>query len=128
MPKINTPISYQVGNSNNISSNSNITALVESNILPDHSNNDLTNIDNIMKTLAVIWMVGFVIFLLKSLLDYIRLKNKLKFATLIEENIYETDSIESPFVFGALKPRIYMPVNIKQSEFEHMLNHEKSSC
>jgi len=125
MPKINTPISYQVGNSNNISSNSNITALVETNILPNQSNNDLTNMDNIMKTLAVIWMVGFVIFLLKSLLDYIRLKNKLKFATLIKENIYETDSIESPFVFGVLKPRIYMPVNIKQSEFEYMLNHEK---
>ncbi|WP_238904341.1 M56 family metallopeptidase [Clostridium sp. YIM B02506] len=125
MPKINTPISYQVGNSNNLSSNSNIAELVESNILPNQSNNDLTNMDNIMKTLAVIWIVGFVIFLSKSLLDYIRLKNKLKFATLIEENIYETDSIESPFVFGVLKPRIYMPVNIKQSEFEYMLNHEK---
>lgn len=125
MPKINTPISYQVGNSNNISSNSNITALVESNILQNYSNNDLTNMDNIMKTLAVIWIVGFVIFLSKSLLDYIRLKNKLKFATLIKENIYETDSIESPFVFGVLKPRIYMPINIKLSEFEYMLNHEK---
>ena len=75
---------------------------------------------------AAIWAAGAAAMLFYSIISYIKLKNKLKTATLVKENIYETDRISSPFLCGLIKPKIYVPVGINKDELSYILLHEET--
>ena len=42
-----------------------------------------------------------------------------------EDNVYECDGISSPFVFGILRPRIYVPCGMPRDQREMVVLHEK---
>ena len=83
---------------------------------------ELKNI--IFQMLSIIWCIGVIVFLVISILSYIRIYKKVQYATLLYDNVYETDKIESPFVMG-VKPKIYIPVGIEDNELRYILEHEK---
>ena len=72
-----------------------------------------------------IWIIGMIIMLFYGVLSYIKLKHRLVTATLIKGNIYETDLIKTSLVFGFVRPKIYMPVGLKDKEFDYILKHEQ---
>ncbi|MGI6659676.1 MAG: M56 family metallopeptidase [Dethiobacteraceae bacterium] len=45
---------------------------------------------------------------------------------MINNNIYESDLIQTPFVMGWVKPRIYLPVGLTDTEFDYILQHEQT--
>ncbi len=63
-----------------------------------------------------IWLAGFALMLVYSVVSYIRLKRRISSATRISGNVYESDKVESPFVCGFFKPGIYLPVSLKRNE------------
>lgn len=58
---------------------------------------------------AAVWLFGAVGMLLYLLLTCIILTVKLRTATRVEEQVYESPAVSSPFVYGLLRPRIYIP-------------------
>ena len=74
--------------------------------------------------LSILWCIGVIVFLVISILSYIRIYKKVQYATLLYDNVYESDKIESPFVMG-IKPKIYIPVGIEDNELRYILEHEK---
>lgn len=75
---------------------------------------------------AIIWfivMVGMIFYGVKS---YYKLKKQLSDSTLIEGNIYYSNSIETPFVMGFVKPKIYLPNSVIESEKVYILLHEQT--
>ena len=80
----------------------------------------------ILLVAAFIWAAGTAAMLIYSIISYIKLKNKVKTATLVKENIYETDRISSPFLCGFIRPKIYVPVGIDPDELSYILLHEKT--
>ena len=43
-----------------------------------------------------------------------------------KENIYLCDNIDSPFIFGIVKPKIYIPSGYSDEQMEYIIAHEKS--
>lgn len=78
-----------------------------------------------MDIMTILWICGIVMMMFYSLFTYIRLKLRISTATIIKNNIYCTDRIKSPFVLGMIKPRIYLPHDIKEYEYEYILMHEQ---
>lgn len=74
---------------------------------------------------AVIWILGITGLLGYAIYSYFRLKGQLSTATLIKDNIYETDRIQNPFVLGLIKPKIFIPVGLAESELNYILLHEQ---
>ena len=70
-----------------------------------------------------IWLFGFIILLIYAAVGYIRLKRRTRFATLVQDNIYETDQIETPFVLGLIRPKIYFPV--ATCHHDYIVKHEQ---
>ena len=62
-------------------------------------------------------MLGAAVMLGSGAVSAIRLKRRLKFAVCDDDGIYWTDSIDTPFVFGLLKPRIYFPEYIRKQDY-----------
>ncbi len=75
---------------------------------------------------AVLWCAGIAALLIYSLVSHVLLKKKTGCAVKIYDNIYETDRITSPFVFGIFRPKIYIPVGLGENELSYILKHEKT--
>ncbi|MFZ5944852.1 MAG: M56 family metallopeptidase [Bacillota bacterium] len=75
---------------------------------------------------TVIWLIGVAVLLIYVVISYLHLKNKISMATLVSDNIYETDLIHSPFVCGFMKPKIYLPLSLAGQEREYILCHEQT--
>ncbi len=74
---------------------------------------------------ARIWIIGIVLLICYSIGTAYRLRRSLRQAVRIGENQYEAENITTPFVFGILKPRIYLPAYLSEEERKYVLAHEK---
>lgn len=75
---------------------------------------------------ALIWILGIAALLAYALISYVGLKRRLSTATLLDDNVYEADGINTPFVLGLIKPRIYIPTNLPESELGYIIKHEET--
>ena len=55
-----------------------------------------------------------------------KLKKKLATAILLRDNIYESEFVDSPFVFGVIKPKIYLPMHMDEGTAAHVIAHERA--
>ena len=78
------------------------------------------------QVLLPIWAVGCAGMLLWVVLSYTRLRRRVADAVLVRDNIYETDRVDTPFVCGFLKPRIYLPVGLAEEDKTYVLLHEQA--
>lgn len=74
---------------------------------------------------SMVWISGIGILLVYTLLEIARIKRQTKDAVLAEGNIYESDRICQPFVFGMIHPKIYIPFRLQGEEREYILGHEQ---
>lgn len=81
------------------------------------------NADNII---LFTWFLGFIILTLLLVFSYIKLKYKIQTATKVTGNIYESDQIDTAFVFGIIRPKIYIPCWIKNdNKYRFIISHEQ---
>ncbi len=78
------------------------------------------------KVFSVVWLVGLLILLFKSLLDLKRLKRTLGTAELYKENIYFSSKISTAFVLGIFNPKIYLPFGLDSNTLEYIIKHEET--
>lgn len=76
---------------------------------------------------AVIWVVGMIGMLLYAGISYLRIRRRVAASIPDAENIYFCDYIETPFVLGTIKPRIYLPSALAEDEkVGYVIAHEKA--
>lgn len=80
----------------------------------------------IIETASAVWIAGAVILLTYAIFSYFKLKRRLTEATVVTDNIFETDFINIPFVLGIIKPKIFIPVNIPAHELSYIIKHEQT--
>lgn len=74
----------------------------------------------------LLWCIGMVLMLLIGIYSALRLKLTLRTACRIKDNIYYTEALTSPFVYGIISPRIYLPANLSETEKEYIILHEQT--
>ena len=77
--------------------------------------------------LGQVWILGSVIFLLYGICRFIILRNRLKTAVLREneKDVYLSEYAGSPFVFGIVKPKIYMGFGLSDISAQNVIKHER---
>ena len=73
-----------------------------------------------------VWLTGMVLMLSYSTVSLFRLKGKMREATLLCENIWQSEHVDSPFVLGVFYPRIYLPYEITSCDAVNVIAHEKA--
>ena len=76
--------------------------------------------------LSQIWLAGMVVLLLYALISWLLLKRRLATATLLEDNIRQSEQVGSPFVLGLFRPVIYLPYHIAEEDLTYVLAHERT--
>ncbi|AOT69295.1 M56 family metallopeptidase [Geosporobacter ferrireducens] len=80
----------------------------------------------IMGIAGMIWVIVLSILLICSIISYLKVINNVKTATLVKDNIFETDRITAPFVCGFIKPKIFIPTGMQPKELSYILAHEQT--
>ena len=124
------------GVSQSITVNNTISNIRSGQVSDNIAGNAVTNIannttisqgigNNFMYLVSILWMIGIQILIVYFIVSYIKTYSRIKTATLYNENVYESDQIDTAFVFGLIKPKIYIPVNLTESEKIYIIEHEK---
>ena len=77
-------------------------------------------------TATVIWLTGIGAMGFYALFSYLSLRLRLSMAAWVRDNIYECDGLESPFILGLLRPRIYLPSGMDEDTKQLVLAHENA--
>ncbi len=80
---------------------------------------------NIEDTLSAVWIVGMLSMCLYALLTYLRLRKLVSTAVVMRDNIFQSEAVDSPFVLGVVRPRIYIPFRIEGRNLVHVVMHEQ---
>ena len=75
---------------------------------------------------GLVWLAGMAALALYSLIALARLLKRLKAAVPGEEGVWLLDGLETPFVLGLFRPRIYLPSGLGAEERRYILLHERT--
>lgn len=75
---------------------------------------------------ANLWLLGVLILLAYTAISYLTLRYKLRTAVILRDNIFQCETVSSPFVLGILKPRIYLPYAMDGKNLAHVVAHEQA--
>ena len=78
-------------------------------------------------TPALIWFIVLCVILVASAAMYFSAYSKLKNSNLknLKDNVYVSDAISTPFVFGIIRPKIYLPCGLTEQQHNYIITHEK---
>ena len=76
--------------------------------------------------MTVIWFLGLVAMVVYMLGGYIFLRFRLRTAVKMTDNIFQSEKVSSPFIFGMFRPRIYLPFVMDEADMAHVIAHEKA--
>lgn len=85
---------------------------------------DVNPMEMFVFVFAVVWLIGLMLLLAYAVITGLRLSKKVETAVLLRDNIYQSERVISPFVFGIYKPRIYLPYRIMDQDAEYVIAHE----
>lgn len=74
---------------------------------------------------SIIWLIVFLTILFILIVIYCTTLHEMKRAKHFRENIYFSDQITSPAVYGIMKPKIILPYFYEQKDMELILLHER---
>lgn len=80
---------------------------------------------SIMEIISYIWILGTIFMVLYLVINYLKLRAKIKVSICIEKNIYLCDDVDTPFILGCFPAKIYLPSSISSDIYESVLIHEK---
>ncbi len=80
---------------------------------------------NLPALLPLIWGIVAICFGIYSLVSYMKLKAKVREAVRIRGG-WECDKIDTAFILGFIKPRIYIPMGMNKQAQKHILEHERT--
>ncbi len=74
---------------------------------------------------TTVWLLGIAVLLIYSIISLIKLQKRLKNAVHEKDNIYLAKHLNTPFVIGIIRPKIYLPTALTNEEKRYILLHEK---
>lgn len=72
------------------------------------------------------WVYGAGAMLLYALFSYLYIYLKVRQSMSLSENIYLCDRIDTPFIFGIIRPKIYLPSLMYEEDRTFVLAHERA--
>ena len=74
---------------------------------------------------ANIWLLGMAVMALWAALSWLRVRRQVR-ESVPEDGVYLCDRIDSPFLFGLIRPKIYLPSCLEGDARGHVIAHEKA--
>lgn len=101
--------------------NSTVNPIVTQQVMQEEN-----TIQEVLSVASQVWVAGAILMVLYGVASVLALRHRVRASVLLRENIYECDNVDSPFVFGFFRPRIYIPSGMAEEQLSYVLAHEKA--
>ena len=88
--------------------------------------NSVNPLQVVVMVASVLWIIGMVAMAGYALVSYLRLRHRVSVSMPAGEGVYLCDTISSPFILGLVKPKIYLPSDLPQEQWDAILSHERA--
>ena len=75
---------------------------------------------------GMIWIVVSLALMIALTIIYVSTKNAVADSRHLESNIFFSDKVDSPAVYGIIRPKIIIPGSYKDMELKYIIRHEKT--
>ena len=75
---------------------------------------------------SYIWLAGVLLLLMYALVSWLRLRHTVGASMIYKDNVWLCDNVKTPFILGAIRPKIYLPSDMDEDTAELVLRHEKA--
>lgn len=103
--------------------------IVNENLLDSYYEGVTVPVDNGKNTLSVlsiIWIIGIIAMLIYAFVSYVKIKRIVRESIIKDSNIWICDRINTPFILGIIKPKIYLPSSLNEEDAQFVISHEKA--
>ena len=83
-------------------------------------------LESVFSTASLVWLVGFCALVLTGALLYVFTAREMQSARHLRDNVYISDHITGPALFGIIKPRIVIPARMEGENIDYVLRHENT--
>lgn len=73
-----------------------------------------------------LWILGMIVLLFYTIISCWHLSRKVRTAVRFQNHVFQSDAIDTPFVFGVICPKIYIPFQLDEQNFTYVLAHEQA--
>lgn len=73
-----------------------------------------------------VWAIGFFLMCEYSVVSYILIKKRVSMSFPCGDKVRKGEGVDSPFIFGLFRPRIYIPFGLSQRTEECVIAHERA--
>lgn len=99
---------------------------VDTNISLFEEPKEETPIGKIVFCASVVWILGMILMSIYSLVSYFTLRYRVKTAVRLRDNIWQSEQVDSSFILGVIKPKIYLPYQIDDTSMQYIVAHEQA--
>lgn len=83
-----------------------------------------SRMEHILRFAAPLWLVGIGLMLLYEAFSFLRVRTRVWDAVRLDNNVWQSEQVASPFIFGLIRPRIFVPYRLDDAVMEQVLSHE----
>ncbi len=105
--------------------NSTVNPIISDSLSPTPENS-INPMQVVVFAATVVWLCGIVAMLCYTAVSYFKIRKKVQEAVVLRDNIHLCDQIDTPFILGVIRPKIYLPSNINDRDTEYVIAHEKA--
>lgn len=102
-----------------------INPAIHSSLSANHAGG-ISTLQRVVDALAVVWLAGIVVLLVYTAISFLRIRKNISTAVLVRDNIFRSENVKSPFVFGLVRPRIYLPLHLNEADMSSVIAHEQA--
>ena len=82
--------------------------------------------NTVVPVLSWVWLAGVAALLLYAAISYLRIRFRVKVSLNWKDNIWRSEQVDSPFILGVFRPKIYLPFGMDESQMNHVVAHEQA--
>lgn len=83
-------------------------------------------LQRLIPVFAVVWLAGILALTAYSIISCLKVRRNVLTAVRCQDNVYQSENVRSPFVFGLIKPKIYLPFQIGERSMTSVIAHEQA--
>ena len=83
-------------------------------------------VTTIRRLAAWIWIAGVGAMLLYAAVSFLYMKYRVRASIETERDVYVCDDVQSPFIIGVIRPKIFLPSGLDRLSRAHILAHERA--
>ena len=73
---------------------------------------------------ANLWLLGVAGMLVYAAVSFLLLRRRIATAVRLRDNLYQSEYVDSPFVLGVVRPKVYLPFQIGDQNLAYVIAHE----